>query len=140
MLFDRSIMALLFSSALALVACSSSDGTTGDAAAGATVAKDNGCEGCHTGSKGTFAGSDTAFSGRFGLNLTPDKATGIGNWTDAQISAAIKTGVNDDGETLCASMPKFPSMTEQQMADLIAYLRSLPAIVNEVDKSGTCSL
>jgi len=69
-----------------------------------------GCQDCHT--PGHFfgkpdaarvlGGSEVGFEipglGVFyGPNLTPDKATGLGGWTDAQIIAAFRTGVRPDG-------------------------------------------
>ena len=70
----------------------------------------SGCSDCHTpgallGSpdmKRYLGGSDVGFAipgaGVFvGENLTPDKETGLGSWTDAQIIAAIRTGKTPDG-------------------------------------------
>jgi hypothetical protein len=71
-------------------------------------------------------------------NLTPDKDTGIGDWTDAQILRAVRTGVDDQGMTLCQDMPRFAALTDEMGAELIAYLRSLPPVHHEIPDS-TCS-
>ena len=77
-----------------------------------------GCNDCHT--PGYFlgkpdmarylGGSDVGFEmpglGVFvGPNLTPDKETGLGGWTDAQIVAALQKGVRPDGRMLAPIMP-----------------------------------
>jgi hypothetical protein len=70
-------------------------------------------------------------------NLTPDKDTGIGDWTTDQITTAILSGTDDDNETLCAPMPKFGSMG-MSMADatnIAAYLKSLPEVSKMVPES-----
>ena len=134
----RSILAVVFS-AVALAACGSDGGsTTGDVAKGETLVTTNACGSCHTGSKGTLAGGDTQFSGVYGANITPDMATGIGGWTDDQIKAAIKTGVDDDGKELCASMTRFSTLSDQDLTDIVAYLRSIEAVNNAVE-AGTCT-
>ena len=77
-----------------------------------------GCNDCHTpgyflGKPDTgryLGGSDVGFElpglGVFhGPNLTPDKETGLGGWTDAQIVAALQTGKRPDGRELAPIMP-----------------------------------
>ena len=106
-----------------------------------------GCNDCHT--PGYFfgkpdmarflGGSEVGFEmpglGVFyGPNLTPDKATGLGNWTDAQIVAAIQEGKRPDGRTLAPSMPwhAFAALTKPDVNAIVAFLRSLPPVVNKV--------
>ena len=78
------------------------------------------------------------FSGPFGSvpapNITPDKATGIGGWTDAQIINAIQNGVDDSGGQLFPIMPynSYHFMSRADAADLVAYLRTIPAVSNSV--------
>ncbi|APR76697.1 Hypothetical protein A7982_02044 [Minicystis rosea] len=74
----------------------------------------------------------------YGANLTPDMATGIGGWTDEQIKTAIKTGVDDEGQDLCSSMTRFSALSDQDLSDIVAYLRSIPAVDNAVQE-GTCT-
>jgi mono/diheme cytochrome c family protein len=106
-----------------------------------------GCNDCHT--PGYFfgkpemarflAGSEVGFEmpglGVFyGPNLTPDKATGLGNWTDAQVIAALQKGERPDGRMLAPIMPwhAFASLTKQDANAIVAFLRSLPAVANKV--------
>ena len=71
-------------------------------------------------------------------NITPDVETGIGAWTDEEIEAAIRIGVSSDGYRLFPIMPyrNFYSLSEYDMDAIIAYLRSLPPVVNEVPRIG----
>lgn len=71
-------------------------------------------------------------------NLTPDEETGLGSWTDEEIEAAIRIGVSKDGYRLFPIMPyiNYFNMAESDMQSLIAYLRSIPAVENEVPRIG----
>ena len=127
---------LILVPALALAACGGTDTSTPDGAAvekGAALVKSNGCEGCHTSgtaSDGVLSGQDSSVtkSSISGPNLTPDNDTGLGAWTDAQIVAAIRTGVNKKGATLCASMQRYDKLTDDEVAAIVAYLKSIPAV------------
>ncbi|MDR3530685.1 MAG: cytochrome c [Rhodopila sp.] len=68
-------------------------------------------------------------------NITPDKETGIGTWTDADISRALTTGERPDGRRLSSPMPVayLARLTPEDLAALIAWLRSLPPIANRVE-------
>jgi hypothetical protein len=87
------------------------------------------CAQCH----GMNFSGGILVGGATSKNLTPDPATGLGCWTDAQIVAAILSGVTPDGETLCV-MPKWITygMTADQAEDIVEYLRTLPPVVNQV--------
>lgn len=65
-------------------------------------------------------------------NITPDKETGIGNWTDGEKIRAIREGVDKDGKALFPLMPyeQFRHMSDDDVQSLVAYLNSLPAIRN----------
>lgn len=69
-------------------------------------------------------------------NITPDKETGAGTWTDAQFERAIRRGIGHDGRELIDFMPYafFRSMTDEDVASVIVYLRSIPAIHNPLPK------
>ncbi len=73
-------------------------------------------------------------SGNFApRNLTPDKETGLGDWTDAEIARAIREGLDKDG-TVLAIMPSagFHSLSDADVAAIVGYLRSLAPVHNEV--------
>jgi mono/diheme cytochrome c family protein len=106
-----------------------------------------GCNDCHT--PGYFlgkpdmsrflGGSEVGFEipglGVFyGPNLTPDKETGLGNWTAAQIATALQKGVRPDGRVLAPAMPwrGFANMTKTDAMAIAAYLKTLPPVKNKV--------
>jgi Cytochrome c len=65
-------------------------------------------------------------------NLTPDRETGAGRWTDDQFARAIWEGVGQDGRALFPMMPypRYREMTDEDVASVVVYLRSLPAVRN----------
>jgi mono/diheme cytochrome c family protein len=75
-------------------------------------------------------------------NLTPDPATGLGCWNNQQIANAILFGIDPevDGGMLCRLMPKFgvgrgdaaPPLDDASVLNVVEFLRSLPAVSNEV--------
>jgi mono/diheme cytochrome c family protein len=69
-------------------------------------------------------------------NITPDKETGIGNWTDDEIARAIREGISRDGRALFPIMPyeNFHHMSDEDLASVVVYLRSLPAVHNPLHK------
>ena len=70
-------------------------------------------------------------------NITPDRETGLGNWSDDEIARAIREGVDRDGGTLFPLMPyeKFRNMSDEDVASVVVYLRSLPAVRHELPKT-----
>jgi mono/diheme cytochrome c family protein len=70
-------------------------------------------------------------------NLTPDPETGIGTWTDDQLARAIREGISHDGRALFPIMPyeKFHAMSDEDLAAVIVYLRSLPPVRHELAKT-----
>lgn len=66
-------------------------------------------------------------------NLTPDRETGIGNWTDDMLARAIREGVGHDGRLLHPTIMPYEfyrSMSDEDLASIIVYLRSIPPIRN----------
>ena len=105
------------------------------------------CGGCHhTGAftpqpnlETPLAGSDIGFEmpgmGVFyPPNLTPDKETGLGKWSDAEIITAFTTGMRPDGRQLAPMMPwmSYAHINADDAAALAAYLRSLKPVNHKV--------
>jgi len=67
-------------------------------------------------------------------NITPDVETGIGGWTDDEIARAIREGVRKDGTALFPVMPyyDFKFLDDEDLASIVAYLRTIPAVRNQV--------
>ncbi len=73
----------------------------------------------------------------FAPNITPDKETGAGTWTDDQLARAIREGVGHDGRALFNMMPyeHYRTMSDEDLASVIVYLRALPPVRNVVPKT-----
>jgi mono/diheme cytochrome c family protein len=122
---------------------------------GRYLAEIAGCAGCHTdgalvgepnpglqlaGSRLGIAYTDplrgTPPGVAYPSNLTPDPKTGLGNWTDAQIAAAIRAGDSGSGPGHLAVMtwPLYQHMTDDDVDAIVAYLRTLPPTEHEVPR------
>lgn len=106
----------------------------GDAKRGGYLAAAGGCLGCHTENKEgavPYAGGralHTPFGTFYGPNLTPHPAAGLGQWSEADFARAMRQGVRPDGAHYFPAFP-YPSFTlvsDADVRDLWAYLRSLP--------------
>lgn len=89
-------------------------------------------------------GEGTVFPPEMGLpgvvappNITPDKTTGIGTWTDGEKIRAIRDGVDKDGRALFPMMPYpyYHHMSDEDVYALVAYLDTLPPIQHAVPKT-----
>jgi hypothetical protein len=87
----------------------------------------------------TASGTLTAWSGPWGVsftrNLTPDKETGLGDWTEQNFIDTIRTGKRlGKGRPLLPPMPfdKIRNMTDNDLKAIFAYLKSIPAVKNAV--------
>ena len=67
-------------------------------------------------------------------NLTPDVATGAGSWSDDMLARAIREGVGHDGRGLGGQMWwwAFRALSDEDLASIIVYLRSLPPVANSL--------
>jgi mono/diheme cytochrome c family protein len=111
---------------------------------GAYLVKLAGCVACHTplGPKGPDL--ERAFAGGLEMpdpigtwrtpNITQDKSSGIGNWTDDQIAAAIRDGVRPDGTGLFAIMPfaNYARISNDDIKAIVAFLRTVKPVTNIV--------
>ena len=70
-------------------------------------------------------------------NLTPDKETGAGNWSDDALARAIREGIGHDGRALFPIMPyaHYRTMPDEDLASVVVYLRSLPPVRNQLPKT-----
>jgi hypothetical protein len=81
----------------------------------------------------------TAWAGPWGIsyaaNLTPDRNTGIGIWTEAMFIKAMRTGKHmGAGRDILPPMPwqSVAGLTDEDLKALLAYLRTVPPVVNHV--------
>jgi len=92
------------------------------------------CQGCHTAQGGrAFAGRrgiPTPFGTFFAPNITPDDATGIGSWTEADFWHALHNGYARDGKPLYPTFPytNYTQISRRDVDAMYAYLRTIPAV------------
>src|SRR6266576_2865671 len=107
-----------------------------------------GCLGCHTDPDWSKPGAPPV-AGREGSghvwsdqdlpwlvapNITPDKETGVGNWSDDALARAIREGIGHDGRTLFPIMPypHYREMSDDDLAAILVCLRSVPPVRSPV--------
>jgi len=106
-----------------------------------------GCSFCHTPVRDDgslvdgmlFAGGQTWTAVPFGdfvsYNLTSDKDTGLGAWTDDQIKAVLTKGIRPDGSRMLPfpmPWPSYAGLTPSDLTAIVAYLRTIPPISNRI--------
>lgn len=95
---------------------------------GKYIAQLGDCIACHTAEKSSeMAGGralETPFGKVYSTNITPDKQTGIGNYTFAQFDKSMRRGVAADGHNLYPAMPypSYAKISEEDMLDLYTFL------------------
>jgi mono/diheme cytochrome c family protein len=109
----------------------------GDAQRGLYLSKAGGCIGCHTQPTKDpkeavpYAGGralKTPFGTFYGPNITPHPTAGIGRWSEADFIRAVREGRRPDGAHYFPAFPypSFTGISDADLRDLWAYLRSLP--------------
>lgn len=103
------------------------------------------CGGCHSADEknpdGALSGGKEFHNWRIGTsrasNLTPDPETGLGAWTEGEIVRAIRNGQSRNGRLLTPVMPYewFHEMSDDDAFAVARYLKTLPAVHNEVRQS-----
>lgn len=85
------------------------------------------------------AGTNTAFAGPWGItfapNLTPDKNTGLGIWTEDMFVRAIRLGLHwGQARPIQPPMPwkVYRNLTDEDLKSVWAYLRTIPSVHNRV--------
>jgi len=111
------------------------------------------CLGCHSKRDWNLFGAPvvghpgsggSCFNERWGMpgrvcppNITPDKSSGLGAWTDGEVMRAIREGVDRHGDALFPLMPyrAYRTLSDEDTRAIVAYLRSLKRRSAEVEKS-----
>jgi mono/diheme cytochrome c family protein len=95
------------------------------------------CASCHTADPAKpFAGGkriDTPFGAIYAPNLTPDRETGIGAWTEADFIRALRYGIAPDGSRYYPAFPypNFTKFTREDILSIRAYLATLTPFSNK---------
>jgi mono/diheme cytochrome c family protein len=142
------LVSLCLSLGLSLVACGGGgvSAADGDVAKGEAAVTARMCKDCHA---DNMAGSPDKLEANklkypdteaYSSNLTPDKETGLGDWTDEEIDKALRQGIDDAAKPLCEPMPIYSAMADDEVANIVAYLRSLPPVKREVKESSCPSM
>ncbi len=114
---------------------------TPNLANGKTMFLAGNCQGCHAIPKQpdtTRLGGGLGLVSKFGTfyapNISSDLKDGVGGWTEAQFVTAMKKGVSPDGDHLYPVFPytSFQRITTDDLRDLLAYLKTLPAVSGQV--------
>lgn len=104
---------------------------------GRLVAAAGDCAACHTSEGGSTNVGGRAFETPFGTlystNITPDEATGIGQWSYAAFERAMRHGISRDGSHLYPAFPytAFAKTSDTDLQALYAYLMAQPAVAAE---------
>ena len=129
----RAIGVVLAVTALGAASAAAAD-EEGAVARGAYLVRAGGCFSCHTAAGGQPLAGGRPLATPFGTfytpNITPDRQTGIGLWSDAQFVRALREGVRPDGANYFPVFP-YPSFTGINDADALAikaYLFSVPPV------------
>jgi mono/diheme cytochrome c family protein len=117
-----------------LAGCTAAVFAQGDVKSGHYLARAAGCVGCHTDTTAgaaPFAGGrvlETPFGKFYGPNITPDPTHGLGKWSETDFRRALRRGEAPGGAHYYPAFPfpSFTGMTDADIRDLWAYLRSLP--------------
>jgi hypothetical protein len=117
----------------------SADGPT--SVRGLVAAKSRQCDRCHQSadpSDGILSGQTTPVQGReYGSNLTPDPDTGMDAWDADSIATAVLQGIDNQGGTLCLSMPRFADagMGSDEAFFIATYLQTLTPVRHAIPAS-----
>ena len=115
-------------------------GLVPDAVNGEMVFAAMGCASCHMDADAPVSGElpggqsfKTDFGTFFAPNISADVDTGIGSWNDLELASAILYGTSPDNAHYYPAFPyaSYGRANPQDIVDLIAYLRTLPAISRE---------
>ena len=84
----------------------------------------------------SFGGPKAPFTA-YSMNITPDKETGIGKWTDAEVIRAIREGKRPDGSLIGPPMPVelYRGISDTDVKAIVAYVRTVKPVKNKVKKS-----
>jgi mono/diheme cytochrome c family protein len=132
----RTILAGLFLCSALSLSAGHAQPTPEDIARGKALTEAGDCASCHTADTAKpFAGGkriDTPYGGIYSPNLTPDRDTGIGAWSDDDFYRALRFGEARDGSRYYPAFPypNFTKLTRQDILAIRAYLATLTPVSN----------
>jgi mono/diheme cytochrome c family protein len=142
----RKIAVRVFAAAAILLVAPAGAAEPDEIARGAYLAAVAGCDQCHTDAKnggqpyGGGRALETPFGTFFTPNITPDRKTGIGRWSLADFTRALRWGIAPDDSHYLPAFPFafYSRLSDRDLADLKAFLDSVPAVsrINAASLSG----
>jgi mono/diheme cytochrome c family protein len=133
----RTILACLYLCSAFAFGAAAAEPSEETIAHGKALVEAGDCASCHTADPAKpFAGGkkiDTPFGGIYSPNLTADRNTGIGGWSDADFYGALRYGMDPDGSRYYPAFPYpyFTKLTRPDIAAIRAYLATLTPFQNE---------
>jgi len=131
------LRSLILCSAFALPAAQAAEPSADTIARGEALVVAGDCASCHTDDPAKpFAGGkriDTPFGAIYSPNITPDRDTGIGAWSDQDFYRALRFGIAPNGSRYYPAFPypNFAKMTREDIQAVRAYLATLAPVSNE---------
>jgi len=131
------LRSLILCSAFALPAAQAAEPSADTIARGEALVVAGDCASCHTADPAKpFAGGkriDTPFGAIYSPNITPDRDTGIGAWSDQDFYRALRFGIAPNGSRYYPAFPypNFAKMTREDIQAVRAYLATLAPVSNE---------
>lgn len=102
----------------------------------------SGCQGCHGGPSGKLEGvrfedeaANQAFGEYYTANITKHPTEGIGSYTDGELYRLLRTGIKKDHTLASVVMPKWVLVPDEDIEDIIAFLRSDHPLVQASDEA-----
>ena len=130
----RAILGILFLCAASVCGPAGAQPSRDTVARGKALAEAADCASCHTADPARpFAGGkriDTPFGGIYSPNLTPDRETGLGAWSDEDFRRALRDGVAPSGSRYYPAFPYpyFTKLTREDILAIRAYLATLAPV------------
>jgi mono/diheme cytochrome c family protein len=133
----RPILSILVLCSAVAAGAARAEPSAEDVAYGRMLVEIGGCAGCHTADPAKpFAGGkriETPFGAVYAPNLTPDRDTGIGGWSNEDFRRALREGVAPDGSRYYPAFPYpyFTKLTRDDILAIRAYLATLSPVANK---------
>ena len=82
-----------------------------------------------------YLGGGNFLDSLYSANITPHEETGIGKWSEAEFVKTLRFGLKPDGTTTRMPMKPYNMLSESEAKAIYAYLRTVPAISNQVNRA-----
>ena len=135
----RKVFAHLSIAAALIAGSAGTANAAGDPVRGAYIFHAGGCQSCHTARNGQMLAGGHRLRTPFGTfvvpNITPDRTTGIGSWSEEEFIRAMTDGIAPDGRPYYPAFPftSYMRMSDRDLRDLKAWLDTVPPVENATE-------